>query len=186
MIEILWIGRGGQGAFTAAKLLGASASASASSSTSAIINADSSKTYYALSFPSFGPERRGAPVRAFTKLDFKPVSDRSETEKADFIVILDETLYSPELSESLKENGKILVNSKNKFNHNTLSFDGTQIAKELRLPTTNTLMMGFLAKTSKLVSLPQLEKAIEEYMPAKIQEKNKKAVSMAFSAREDT
>ncbi|MDE7136974.1 MAG: 2-oxoacid:acceptor oxidoreductase family protein, partial [Ruminococcus sp.] len=66
MIEIIWYGRGGQGAFTAAKLLGAAYT----------LKDDS---YYSIAFPSFGPERRGAPVRAFTKLDRKPISDRSET-----------------------------------------------------------------------------------------------------------
>ncbi|MGB4093069.1 MAG: 2-oxoacid:acceptor oxidoreductase family protein, partial [Ruminococcus flavefaciens] len=76
MKEIIWLGRGGQGAFTAAKLLGAAYTSD-------------SDDKYALAFPSFGPERRGAPVRAFTKLDGKPVTDRSQTEKADYIVILD-------------------------------------------------------------------------------------------------
>ena len=60
MIEILWHGRGGQGAFTAAKLLGAAFSLK-------------SDTSYSIAFPSFGPERRGAPIRAFTKLDTKPI-----------------------------------------------------------------------------------------------------------------
>ena len=73
MTEILWLGRGGQGAFTAAKLLGAAYA----------LKGDG---YHALAFPSFGPERRGAPVRAFTKLDNKPVLDRSETELADYII----------------------------------------------------------------------------------------------------
>ena len=54
MTEILWHGRGGQGAFTAAKVLGAAYS----------LNGN-----YGLAFPSFGPERRGAPILAFTKLD---------------------------------------------------------------------------------------------------------------------
>ena len=54
MIDVLWHGRGGQGAFTAAKLLGAAYAVRGS---------------YSIAFPSFGPERRGAPVRAFTKLD---------------------------------------------------------------------------------------------------------------------
>ena len=89
MKEILWLGRGGQGAFTAAKLLGAAYAAKGDDA-------------YSLAFPSFGPERRGAPVRAFTKLDSKPILDRSETELADYIVILDETLYSENLKKLLK------------------------------------------------------------------------------------
>ena len=92
MTEILWLGRGGQGAFTAAKLLGAA------------YTADGGR--YALAFPSFGPERRGAPVRAFTKLDTKPVLDRSQTEKADYIVVLDDTLYSLSSISSLKRTEK--------------------------------------------------------------------------------
>ena len=52
MKEILWHGRGGQGAFTASILLG----------TAYTIE---SNDHYALAFPSFGPERRGAPIRAF-------------------------------------------------------------------------------------------------------------------------
>ena len=63
MTEILWHGRGGQGAFTAARLLGAAFTLRDHHS-------------YALAFPSFGPERRGAPIRAFTKLDIKPIGDR--------------------------------------------------------------------------------------------------------------
>ena len=58
MIEVLWHGRGGQGAFTAARLLGAAGSLEPGR--------------YGLAFPSFGPERRGAPMRAFTKLDTLP------------------------------------------------------------------------------------------------------------------
>ena len=63
MVEILWHGRGGQGAFTAAKLLGA-----------AYCTQDG---HYALAFPSFGPERRGAPMRAFTKLSRERIGNRS-------------------------------------------------------------------------------------------------------------
>ena len=96
MKEILWLGRGGQGAFTAAKLLGAAFSSK-------------DENNYALAFPSFGPERRGAPVRAFTKLDSRVVSDRSETEKADYIIILDDTLYNESLKTLLKEDGKVII-----------------------------------------------------------------------------
>ncbi|MBQ2081153.1 MAG: 2-oxoacid:acceptor oxidoreductase family protein [Treponema sp.] len=63
MTEVLWHGRGGQGAFTAAKVLGA---------------AYSLRENFALAFPSFGPERRGAPFLAFPKLDSKPIGDRTQ------------------------------------------------------------------------------------------------------------
>ena len=150
MIEVLWLGRGGQGAFTAAKLLGA-----------AYTIDDDIK--YGLAFPSFGPERRGAPVRAFTKLDTKPVVDRSQTEKADYIVIIDDTLYSPQLRGLLKDNGQVIVNSKN----------------SIRLPTANTIMLGLLAGLSGIITSDEAIEAIKGYMPAKIQERNISALLRA-------
>ena len=101
IIEILWHGRGGQGAFTAARLLGAACSF-----------ADGR---YALAFPSFGPERRGAPMRAFTKLDRKPVGDRSAVSQADIVIYLDNTLFGEGWEGELKEGGKVLVNTQETF-----------------------------------------------------------------------
>ena len=78
MLEFIWHARGGQGAFTAARCLGAAAALSAGA--------------YALAFPTFGPERRGAPMRAFTKIDTAPIGDRSAVHRAAFVIYLDETL----------------------------------------------------------------------------------------------
>lgn len=47
MIEVRWHGRGGQGAFTAARLLGQAVAIH--------------EHKYVQAFPSFGPERRGLP-----------------------------------------------------------------------------------------------------------------------------
>jgi pyruvate ferredoxin oxidoreductase gamma subunit len=156
--EIIWLGRGGQGAFTAAKLLGAAYTSD-------------SDDKYALAFPSFGPERRGAPVRAFTKLDTKPVVDRSQTEKADFIVILDDTLYSPNLRSLLKDDGRIIINSKGTID-GALTFDAEKISAEHRLPTVNTVMYGLLVGLSDIVSTDNAVASIKGYMPQKIQERN--------------
>lgn len=164
MIEIIWIGRGGQGAFTAAKLFGAA-------------YALKGDNYHALSFPSFGPERRGAPVRAFSKLDDKPISDRSQTKKADYIVILDDTLYSEGLKNMLKPNGKIIINSKSFNEQDAIVYNAKVLASDLRLPTVNTIMMGVMAKVSRLVDTQDLFGAIDEYMQEKIRSKNKEAIS---------
>lgn len=75
MYEFLWHGRGGQGAFTAARLLGAAYS----------LKKDGN---YALAFPSFGPERRGAPIRAFTKLDTKRLETELRLRKLTLLYIL--------------------------------------------------------------------------------------------------
>lgn len=166
MVEILWLGRGGQGAFTAAKLLGAAYAAKGDG-------------YYSLAFPSFGPERRGAPVRAFTKLDSKPISDRSETEQADYIVLLDETLYAASLQKLLKPDGRIIVNTQ-KASPEWKAFDGETLAASLHLPVVNTVMLGALSGVSEVVSGDELQAAIEGYLAPKIREKNKQAVLQAI------
>ena len=56
MIEVRWHGRGGQGAVTSVELLAVAAIAAGK---------------YAQGFPSFGPERRGAPVAALPALTIK-------------------------------------------------------------------------------------------------------------------
>lgn len=168
MKEILWIGRGGQGAFTAAKLFGAAFTGG-------------SDDRYALAFPSFGPERRGAPVRAFTKIDSQPVLDRSQTERADFIVVLDDTLYAPSLAGQLKDGGSILVNSRQPVG-GAQTFDAAAIAAELHLPTVNTVMLGILTALSGYITEAEAVSAIRDYMPAKIQERNIRAISLAGEA----
>lgn len=161
MTEILWHGRGGQGAFTAARLLGAAFA----------LRDDVS---YALAFPSFGPERRGAPIRAFTKLDAKPIGNRSEVEKADFSIFLDDTLFSDRAFEELKTDGKILLNTKHPVSDDRIfALDGDKLAAEiLKIPITNTIMLGAIAAVYDGVSLVNIEDAIRQNMPAKLHEKN--------------
>ena len=78
MKQIRWHGRGGNGAFTAARLLGVAASVFEGKSAQA--------------FPSFGPERRGAPVLGFTRIAEKTITDHSQVYECDCVIVLDETL----------------------------------------------------------------------------------------------
>ena len=168
MIEILWHGRGGQGAFTAARLLGAAFT----------LKGDNR---YALAFPSFGPERRGAPIRAFTKLDNKPIGNRSEVSLADYSIFLDDTLFTDAAFTELKADGKVLLNTKRHIDdERVITLDGGRLAAEiLRLPITNTIMLGALAAVYNGVSLGNIEEAIRQNMPKKLQEKNIEAVRAA-------
>ena len=168
MTEILWHGRGGQGAFTAARLLGAAY---------ALRNDDS----YALAFPSFGPERRGAPIRAFTKLDNNPINNRSEVTSADYSIFLDDTLFDDAALTELKPGGRVLLNTKRQIDDDRIvTLDGDKIAAEiLGLPITNTIMLGALAAVSDEVSLSDIENAIRLNMPEKLQTKNIAAVRAA-------
>ena len=168
MTEILWHGRGGQGAFTAARLLGAAFALKSGES-------------FALAFPSFGPERRGAPIRAFTKLDSKPIGNRSEVERADFSIFLDDTLFSDAAFSELKDGGKILLNTKKSVDDNrVITLDADKIAAEiLKLPITNTIMLGAFSAVFDGISLDDIENAIRLNMPEKLHAKNIAAVRAA-------
>lgn len=169
MIEVLWHGRGGQGAFTAARLLGAASSLS--------------EGRYALAFPSFGPERRGAPMRAFTKLDDAPIGDRSAIAQADYVVYLDDTLLGGDWADELKPGGTVLVNS-------TLSFDDERIVAVdadgmssaiLGRPIPNTVFLGAISALCDQVDAEDVKEAVRQYMPAKLHAKN---IAIVDAARE--
>lgn len=170
MIEVLWHGRGGQGAFTAARLLGAASSF-----------ADGS---YALAFPSFGPERRGAPMRAFTKMSREPIGDRSAVNRANYVIYLDDTLLGEGWEDELLPDGKVIVNSVRSFGDpRIVAIDANGISQEiLGRPIPNTALLGALCSVCDYVSADDVKRAIEGYMPAKLHEKNKRVVDAALEA----
>lgn len=169
MYEILWHGRGGQGAFTAAKLLSAAWT----------FKADENK---ALAFPSFGPERRGAPVRAFSRLGSGSLGDRSQIKKADYVVFLDDTLFDEHAYEELKENGKIILCTKEKVNDaRVLCIDGQKIALDiLKRPITNTVVLGTLLKVFHAIKIEDLKPAVQKLMSPKIADINLEAIRFAY------
>ena len=168
MIEVLWHGRGGQGAFTAARLLGAASSF-----------ADGS---YALAFPSFGPERRGAPMRAFTKMSREPIGDRSAVSRANYVIYLDDTLFGEGWEDELLPDGKVIVNSVRSFGDpRIVAIDANGISQEiLGRAIPNTALLGALCSVCDYVSADDVKRAIEGYMPAKLHEKNKRVVDAAL------
>jgi len=174
MYEIRWHGRGGQGVFTVARLLGMAASVF--------------EGKYSLAFPSFGPERRGAPVLGFTRISETPITDRSMVDSCDYVVVLDETLIGPPVLAGVKENGVFLINTKTpgKYREMTdkkiVTLDATSLAIEiLGRPITNTAMLGALVSVSGAVSLSSVQDAIRQGMKAAIAEKNCVVAEKAFA-----
>jgi len=174
MKEIRWHGRGGQGGFTASRLLGIAASVHGGK--------------HALAFPSFGPERRGAPVLAFTKIDDTKIRDRSEVQESDFVVVMDETLITPDMRKGVREGACILINTENAAPYESvfegckiIGLDATAMAMEiLGRPITNTAMYGALAAASGLVSLDAAMASIRTEMKPSLAEKNVKIVAKAY------
>jgi len=97
MIEIRWHGRGGQGAKTAALLL-------ADIGFSAGLNVQG--------FPEYGPERMGAPITAYNRLNEDVIRCHSNIYEPDMVVVVDETLLKTvNVTEGLKPGGKLLINT---------------------------------------------------------------------------
>ena len=127
---------------------------------------------YALAFPSFGPERRGAPVQAFVRTDDRPVRIRAEIREPDVVVVLDPGLLSiVNVSSGLKENGIIVVNTKNTPEETKALFgnkwsvatiDATTIATEtIGVPIVNTTMLGAILRATDLVNIDSLEEPLK-------------------------
>jgi pyruvate ferredoxin oxidoreductase gamma subunit len=95
--EIRWHARAGQGAKTAAQLL-------------AVALLHEGKSVQA--FPEYGPERRGSPMRAYTRYDDRPIRRRDSIGEPDAVVVLDPSLArGPDVAAGLKPEGLLLVNS---------------------------------------------------------------------------
>ena len=162
MIDVRWHGRGGQGAFTAARLLGQAVAIH--------------EHKYVQAFPSFGPERRGAPVLAFTRIDDKKITDRSEVETCDYVVVLDDTLYSDNATKDASAFPKV-------GNYQLVTIDATALALDiLGRPITNVPMLAALAAASGNVSVDSVLAAIDDQLAPRIREKNKKLFVAAYNA----
>lgn len=177
MIEIRWHGRGGQGAVTAAVLLAQAA-----------IN----EGKYAQSFAEFGPERRGAPVVAFTRIDDNPIHVRCHIYTPDVVVILAPMLMAAlNVTEGLKNNGSIIINTAKSPEEikKTLNFSGpvatvnaTKIAlEELKAPIVNTAILGSVVKTTNLVTLDAIKDALRKRFSGGVAERNVNAVTRAYN-----
>jgi 2-oxoisovalerate/pyruvate ferredoxin oxidoreductase gamma subunit len=182
MIEIRMHGRGGQGGVIAAKILA-----------SAIFK----EGRFAQSFPSFGVERRGAPVLAFTRVDDKPIRLRTAIYEPDHLIILDATLVkSTNVFSGLKRGGTILINTSNPLNifnfpedYSAAGVDAGGIAAKHGLgtksmPIVNTAILGAFAKFSGVVGIEAIVEAIREGVPMK-QDENAAAALEAYESVEN-
>ncbi len=176
LVEIRWHGRGGQGAVTSAELLAKAA-----------IN----EGKYAQAFPSFGPERRGAPVLAFDRISAEePIRTRAEILEPDIVVVLDPSLTRVvNVTSGLKQGGLLIINTRKPFQDMKSQFDdrwhlatidATMIARELLgVPIVNTTMLGSLLKATGVVKLESLFQPIEERF-GRLAERNISAMRKAF------
>jgi 2-oxoacid:acceptor oxidoreductase gamma subunit (pyruvate/2-ketoisovalerate family) len=176
-IEIRWHGRGGQGAVTASEIIAAAA----------IIEGKN-----ALAFPEFGAERRGAPVKAYTRITDEPDIPRTPIVNPDIVVILDPSLITPEYVEGLKDNGCVVLNSPEdpkelakklglKKGTRVATVDAISIAlKWLKAPIVNTAILGALVKATGIVKLETVIDVVKDRFKGRLGEANVSAVKDAY------
>lgn len=176
LVEIRWHGRGGQGAVTSAELLARAA-----------IN----EGKYAQAFPSFGPERRGAPVLAFDRISPRePIRVRADVAEPDVVIVLDPTLLRIiKVTSGLKDNGVLVVNTTKSMADIEAEFgtkwtlatlDATRIAREeLGVPIANTTMLGALLRATGVVDRESLAEPLQQRFN-RLAERNIKAMTRAF------
>ena len=170
MIEIRFHGRGGQGSVTAAEILAKPAFKDGK---------------YVQAFPFFGVERRGAPVMAFTRIDDKPIKMRYQIYNPDYVLVLDEGLLSVvDVFSGIKDNTEVIINTETfegSGEHTVHKIDATGIALDmLGRNIVNTIILGYFAKKTGVVSIDSLLEVIKETFPGKIGELNAEATKKAY------
>jgi len=179
LIEIVFHGRGGQGAVTAANLFVAAALK------------DDNKGVQA--FPFFGAERRGAPVRAFARISGEEIHLRSEIYNPDIVIVLDESIMDiVDVLKGLKKNGIILINTRKKpkdfdfskkYNVATVDATGIALKHDIQvggIPVVNTPILGSIPRILDRVTLKSIKDIVKEKWKGDLSDKNVVATQDAF------
>jgi pyruvate ferredoxin oxidoreductase gamma subunit len=154
MIEIRWHGRGGQGTVTAAKVL-ADACLSGGRNVQA--------------FPEYGPERAGAPLRAYNRISEKILRMHCPVLNPGVVAVVDATLLDAiNVAEGAKDDAVFIINTgkdpkeiraklKAKPSQKVFTVDASKIAIEtIGRPMPNSSMLGAVNKATAIVTMEVL------------------------------
>jgi 2-oxoacid:acceptor oxidoreductase gamma subunit (pyruvate/2-ketoisovalerate family) len=178
MLEIRIHGRGGQGAVIASQILS---------------YAFFLRGQYAQSFPTFGAERRGAPVAAFVRVSNAPINLRSQVVSPDHVLVLSSKLAETvDVTSGIDPQGILLINSDKppssypdlQESCRVVTVNVSAIALDFGLgtrtmPLVNAPILGAFAKVSKLIDVGSLLQALPHFIPSNL-EGNKQALQKAY------
>jgi 2-oxoacid:acceptor oxidoreductase gamma subunit (pyruvate/2-ketoisovalerate family) len=176
MKGIRFHGRGGEGVVIAAELLAAAAFKEGKG---------------VQSFPFFGGERRGAPVTAFVRISDRSIRLRGPLYSPNYVVVLSPFLPGVDVTEGLKKTGLLLINGQGRRKRaeyegcRVAKVDATKIALKLGLvvagfAVVNTVMLGALARATRIVTIESIQAAIRERWPDDTGEKNAEAAMLGY------
>jgi pyruvate ferredoxin oxidoreductase gamma subunit len=183
LTEIRWHGRAGQGLVTAGELLAEAALAD---------------DKYFQAFPDYGPERMGAPIKAYTRISDESIDVHYQILSPEVVVVVNPNLLGVvDVTEGLAEDGVVIVNSPESpekirkilgledSKARVLTVDATGIALEhLKRDIPATLMIGAIIRAAQLVDLQNAVHVAQEKLGAKLRgeivEANVKALRRAY------
>jgi pyruvate ferredoxin oxidoreductase gamma subunit len=174
MKEIIMWGRGGQGAVIASEMLA---------------GAFAKEGKWVSAFPSFGPERRGAPVDAFIRFNEKKITTVSQIRHPDCLIVMDRMRANttPEDPE-MREGGILVLNISNDFIPAQFKgidilgrIDATSIAlEEIGRDISNSVMLGAFARATGWVGLDSLVSVLEEKFQEKLLKQNVRCMERGY------
>lgn len=169
LIEIRWHGRGGQGTVTAAKVLA---------------DACISGGRYVQAFPEYGPERAGAPLRAFNRISSKELRMHCPVLNPQVVCVVDATLLEAiDVADGATPDAVFIVNTtkapseiREKLGatdgQKVFTVDATKISIETigrALP--NACMLGSVSKATAIVALEDLVEDVKKSFSKKFSQK---------------
>ena len=185
VINITLLGRGGMGVVTCAEFIAEAAYLSGS-----FVDVHA--------YPSFGAERRGAPVQAFAKLSREnKIWDRAQIENPEVLIVFDESVLNQDITSSIKKEGVFIINSekepefflnKYKLSEKTKIIVGniSKLALEKNLtidgnPVINTPILGLLSKAMPELKLDYLKKVVLKRLGEKIGKLNFELIERGYN-----
>jgi pyruvate ferredoxin oxidoreductase gamma subunit len=183
LTEIRWHGRAGQGLVTAGELLAEAALAD---------------DKYFQAFPDYGPERMGAPIKAYTRISDEPIDVHYQILNPEVVVVVNPNLLGVvDVTDGLAEDGIVIVNSPESpgkirerlglkdSKARVLTVDATGIAlQHLKRDIPATLMIGAIIRAAQMVDLDDAEHVVREKLGAKLRgeivEANVEALHQAY------
>ncbi len=177
--EIRWHGRGGQGAVTGAKSLAECVQGTGRN---------------VVAFPEYGPERRGAPVRAFNRFSDNCIRIHTPVTTPDVVIVIDATLLPlPAIREGVREHTVFLVNIEKSpdqvreilgLGNRVVTVAANSISNKLfKREIPNSTMLGAFARvTPHIIGIDQLRDearhVFSELLGADLVEKNLQAIQL--------
>ena len=110
-------------------------------------------------FPEYGPERRGAPIRAYNRFDERPIRRHDTVTQPDVVIVLDASLPKDgKVAEGLEPGGHQLINSNRPVGRGDLHPGASSTAPA----SVNLVMLGALAAVLGEPPLETLDDAAAE------------------------